>query len=221
MRPWESVARRTERAGAWSCRRRLRGWSRFGFPAARGWSAAMRPVAGPWVRSGRFGRVGWRFRALSMAWPRRLIVKGFLTIRWANAQKVHATLGIRGAPDRAGRGMVLPRSAARMEQVRVPSARGWRAGGDAARCGGSGSFGSITYFSPRMRILRRAPLASGGLRPVGSGAVLPTGFGTRIVDRNDRAPRLPGRVGERDPNPARTGQSYTGHGGILSGLEGS
>jgi hypothetical protein len=37
MRPWESVARPAERAGAWSCRRRLRGWGQV--RSARGWRA--------------------------------------------------------------------------------------------------------------------------------------------------------------------------------------
>jgi hypothetical protein len=35
-----------------------------------------------------------------------------------------------------------------------------------------------------------------------------------IADRNGCAQRLPGRVGERGPNPAPTGLSCTGHGGI-------
>ena len=71
---------------------------------------------------------------------RRLIVKGFLSIRWANARKVHATLGIRGAHGRAGRGIVLSPSAARMGSGSGSFGAG-RCGRAAMRRAAWGSFG--------------------------------------------------------------------------------
>ena len=52
MRPWESVARLAERAGAWSCRRRLLGSGQIrGSFGEVGWRAAMRHAPRPRVRS--------------------------------------------------------------------------------------------------------------------------------------------------------------------------
>jgi hypothetical protein len=45
------------------------------------------------------------------AWPRRLIVSGFVTISSASVQRVHATLGIRGTPGRAGPSLPAAHSA--------------------------------------------------------------------------------------------------------------
>jgi hypothetical protein len=56
MRPWESVARRAERAGAWSCRRRLLGWDQVRVCSARVDAGGRRCGVLPWVRSAR----GWR-----------------------------------------------------------------------------------------------------------------------------------------------------------------
>ena len=49
-------------------------------------------------------RVGASVDVATKAWPRRLIVSGLLTMSSASVQRVHATLGIRGALGRAGRG---------------------------------------------------------------------------------------------------------------------
>jgi hypothetical protein len=64
------------------------------------------------------------------------------------------------------------------------------------------------------RILRRTRLALGASWPRGIWGRCAGSPGARDAHGNGRARRLPGRVGERGPNPARTGQSNTGHGGI-------
>ena len=74
-----------------------------------------------------------------------MIVSGFLTISPASVQKVHATLGVRGAPGRAGRGIVLSPSAARMGS-------------------GSGSFGAGGCGRAAMRRDVRASVRSAGSR---------------------------------------------------------
>jgi hypothetical protein len=55
------------------------------------------------------------------------------------------------------------------------------------------------------RISSRVRLAFGSPRPARLRAVLAIGFGTGIAHGNGRGRRLPGRVGERGPNPAPTG----------------
>ncbi len=141
----------------------------------------------------------WRCRTPRSG--RRLIVSGSLTISSASVQRVHATLGFRSAPSVADGGMSCRGRLLGWGPVRVRSARGWRAGGDAGSCRASGSFGSITYFCPRMRTLRGARLALGRLRPARVRAVSAARLGAGITDPDGRARRLPGRVGNGTPTP--------------------
>ena len=101
-----------------------------------------RRAAKPWVRSARLPARVWGFRAMSQLRPgRRPIVSEFLTMSSASVQRVHATWeSVARLAERAGasrcRGRLLG-----WGQVRVPSARGWRARGDTACCRASGSLG--------------------------------------------------------------------------------
>ena len=185
-------AAREERIPAGARVRSVRGSGRAGVLAVVGFVRRACP------------RVGIPCDVATMAWPRRLIVSGFLTISSASVQRVHAILGIRGAPGGAGGAWSCRRQLLGWGQVRVRLVRGPRAGGDAGSCRASGSFGSITYFWSRMRILRRARLALGGLRPARLRAVSAARLGAGITDPDGR--------GARGAN--------TGHGAIPCWLEG-
>ena len=168
-------------------------------------------------------RVGIPCDVATMAWPRRLIVSGFLTISSASVQRVHAILGIRGAPGGAGGAWSCRRQLLGWGQVRVRLVRGPRAGGDAGSCRASGSFGSITYFCPRMRIRRRARF--GGLRPARLRAVSAARLGAGITDPDGRARRFarsgwasPDWLGNGAPTPLRPAiQYWTWRDSLLAG----
>ncbi len=178
-----------------------------------------------WRSSGSFGalaRVRWAIPCdvATKVWPRRLIVSEFLTISSASVQRVHATLGIRGAPGGAGGGMVLPRSADRM---------GSGSGSFGARLEGGRRCGVAAGPRVRSAVSRTSARACAsapsapclrGLRPARFGAVAATRFGTGNTDRDHGAGRLPGRVGERDTNPLRPGNPALHMAGFLAGWGG-
>jgi hypothetical protein len=142
------------------------------------------------VRSARLPAcVGIPCDIATTAWPRRLIVSGFLTISSASVQRVHATLGIRGTAGRAGgacscRGRLLG-----WGQVRVHSARldGER------RCGCCPSLGFVRQY--HVLLPARAHSASSAPCPRASSA--------RATSRRLRRP-LRARTADRNrPRVAR------------------
>ena len=145
----------------------------------------------------------WRCRTPRSG--RRLIVSGSLTISSASVQRVHATLGFRSAPSVADGGMSCRGRLLGWGPVRVRSARGWRAGGDAGSCRASGS-SAVSRTSARACALcagRALPSAVFGLREfapflrlASARALLiqtaargdcPAGLGTGLQPRSDRA----------------------------------
>ena len=162
-------------------------------------------AARPRVRSARLPAcVGIPCDITTKAWPRRLIVSGFLTISSASVQRVHAILGIRGAPGGAGGAWSCRRQLLGWGQVRVRLVRG--VGGACWRW--SGSFGRITYVCPCMRTLRGARLALERLRPARVRAVSAARLGAGITDPDGRARRLPGDGAPTPLRPAIQGGTW-------------
>jgi hypothetical protein len=104
--------------------------------------------------SGSFGalaRVGWPIGCdVATRSGRRLIVSGLLTMTSASVQRVHVTQRIRGAPGRAGEGILAvgccaDGSGSGSFVARLESGRG------AACCRGSGSFGTIARVRRAIR----------------------------------------------------------------------
>jgi hypothetical protein len=171
------------------------------FRGMRPWEsvASLAGWVGAWSCRGRvLGRARFGFvrqRGCEGSWA---------TMRSASVQRVHATLGIRGALWQGGRGRG-PATVGCSDGVSSGSFGEVGGGGDAARCRASGSFGSTMYFSARMPCLS----ACCAERALPSGVFGPSEFAPFL--RLSSAGAL---LTER-----ATCGACTGHGGLASWLE--
>jgi hypothetical protein len=213
--------------------------------------ACRSPRSGSFVRkagwrwpaaSGSFGalaRVGRACAVATRAWPRRLVVSEFLTISATSVQTVHATLGIRGVPGRAGRGRGLAgggcaggvrlgfvRQRGRSERAAMRCAAGPRV--RSARV--SGRAGVLTGVGFVRREIgpgwRRCDVLPAlgfvwqyhVLQPAHASS-LPSALALGSLRPTRPGAALPTRVGTRiaDDNGHALRRASTGHGGILLG----